>query len=248
MKTSIYSRQRFHPDIIKRAVWLYFRFNLSFRDVEELIIECGIDVSYETVRRWVEKFGSTYAKRIKPRSERPSPVWHLDEVYTKIGGKMVYLWRAVDDEGTVLDIVVQRRRNTKAATRLLRKLLKNQGLKPTRIVTDKLGSYGAALKILGLKHLQDVGGRKNNHAEISHVPIRRRELKSQHFRSIRDAQKLLSAHGQIYNLFQSSTTSNLKINTPKIQHPRTGQIESRDGIHMRLGVALKGKSPLVQLT
>ena len=165
------------------------------------MIERGIDVSYETVRRWVDNFGSTYAKRIKSGSERPSPVWHLDEVYTKIGGKMVYLWRAVDDEGTVLDVVVQRRRNTKAATRLLRKLLRNQGVKPERIVTDKLGSYGAALKELGMKHLQDVGGRKNNRAECSHVPIRRRERKSQKFRSVHQAQKLLSAHAQIYNLF-----------------------------------------------
>ena len=145
MKSSIYSRHHFHPDIIRRAVRLYFRFNLSFRDVKELMVERGVDVSYETVRRWVDKFGSTYAKRIKSRSEPPSPVWHLDEVYTKINGKMVYLWRAVDDEGTVLDVVVQRRRNTKAATRLLRKLLRNQGIKPTRIVTDRLDSYGAAL-------------------------------------------------------------------------------------------------------
>lgn len=201
MKTSIYARHRYHPDVIKRAIWLYFRFNLSFRDIEELIIERGVDVSYETIRRWVEKFGSTYAKRIKSRSERPSPIWHLDEVYTKISGKMVYLWRAVDDEGTVLDVVVQRRRNTKAAIRLLRKLLKNQGIKPKRIVTDRLSSYGAALKVLGLKHLQDVGGRKNNRAECSHVPIRRRERKSQRFRSVKGAQKLLSAHSQIYNLF-----------------------------------------------
>ena len=104
---------------------MYFRFNLSFRDVEELMIERGVDVSYETIRRWVDKFGITYAKRIKARSEGPSPVWHLDEVYTKINGKMVYLWRAVDDEGTVLDVVIQYRRNTKAATRLLRKLLRN---------------------------------------------------------------------------------------------------------------------------
>jgi len=96
---------------------------------------------------WVDKFGSKYAKRIKSRSEPPSPVWHLDEVYTKINGKMVYLWRAVDDEGTVLDVVVQRRRNTKAANRLLRKLLKNQGIRPKKIVTDRLGSYGAALKL-----------------------------------------------------------------------------------------------------
>ena len=201
MKTSIYSRHRFHPDVIRRAIWMYFRFNLSFRDVEKLMIERGVDVSYETIRRWVYKFGSTYAKRIKSRSENPSPFWHLDEVFTKINGKMVYLWRAVDDEGTVLDVVVQRRRNTKAAMRLLRKLLRNQGIKPTRIVTDRLGSYGAALKLLDLKRLQDVGGRKNNRAECSHVPIRRRERKSQKFRSMQNAQKLLSAHGQIYNLF-----------------------------------------------
>ena len=125
----------------------------------------------------------------------------MNENSLSINGKMVYLWRAVDDEGTVLDVVVQKRRNAKAATRLLRKLLKNQGIKPTRIVTDRLGSYGAALKLLGLKNLQDVGGRKNNRAECSHVPIRRRERKSQGFRSVRNAQKLISAHGQIYNLF-----------------------------------------------
>ena len=201
MKTSIYTRHRFHPGIIKRAVWLYFRFNLSFRDVEELMIERGVDVSYETIRRWVDKFGSTYAKRIKSSCERPSPVWHLDEVYTKITGKMVYLWRAVDDEGTVLDIVIQSQRNTKAAMRLLKKFLKNQGIKPTRIVTDRLGSYGAALKLLGMKHLQDVGGRKNNCAECSHVPIRRRDRKAQKFRSVHQVQKLLSAYAQIYNLF-----------------------------------------------
>ena len=201
MKTSIYTRHRFHPDIIRRAIWMYFRFNLSFRDVEELMIERGVDVSYETIRRWIDKFGSTYAKRIRSRSEPPSHVWHLDEVYTKINGKMVYLWRAVDNEGTVLDVVVQRRRNTKAATRLLRKLLRNQGIKPTRIVTDRLGSYGAALKLLGLINLQDVGGRKNNRAECSHVPIRRRERKAQRFRSVRNPQKLLSAHAQIYNIF-----------------------------------------------
>ena len=165
------------------------------------MLERGVDVSYETIRRWVDKFGSTYAKWIKSRSENPSPIWHLNEIYTKINGKMVYLWRAVDDEGTVLDVVVQKRRNAKAATRLLRKLLRNQGIKPQRIVTDRLGSYEAALKLLGLKHLQDVGGRKNNRAECSHVPIRKRERKSQRFKSVENAQKLLSAHGQIYNLF-----------------------------------------------
>ena len=138
MKVSIYHRRRFHPDIIKRVIWLYFRFNLSLRELEELMVERGVDVSYETIRRWIDSYGSVFAKRIKSRSQNPSPRWHLDEVYTKINGKMVYLWRAVDDEGTVLDIVVQSRRNKKAALRLLRKLLKNNGVKPQLIVTDRL--------------------------------------------------------------------------------------------------------------
>lgn len=201
MRVSIYHRHRFHSDIIRRAVWLYYRFNLSFRDIEELMVERGVDVTYETIRQWVDKFGKTYAKRIKSRRGEPSPVWHLSEIYTKINGLMVYLWRAVDDEGTVLNVVVQRQRNTKASTRLLRKLLRKQGIRPERIVTDKLGSYGAALKCLGLKHLQDVGGRKNNRAESSHVIIRRRERKAQKLRSEKAVQKLLSTHSQIYNLF-----------------------------------------------
>ena len=152
MKTLIYTRHRFHPDVIRRAVWMYFRFNLSFRDVEELLTERGVDVSYETIRKWVGKFESQYAKRIKSRSEPPSPIWHLDEVYTKINDKIINVWRAVDNEGTVFDVVIQHKRNTKAATHLLRKLLQNQGVTPTRIVTDRPGSYGAALKLLGLKH------------------------------------------------------------------------------------------------
>ena len=145
--------------------------------------------------------GSVFAKRIKSRAQNPSPRWHLDEVYTKINGKMIYLWRAVDDEGTVLDIVVQSRRNKKAALRLIRKLLKNNGVKPQLIVTDRLGSYRAALKELNMRRVHDVGGRKNNRAENSHLPIRRRERKSQKFRSIKAAQKQLSSYGQIYNLF-----------------------------------------------
>jgi len=201
MKVSIYHRRRFHSDVIKRVIWLYFRFNLSLRDIEELMAERGVDVSYETIRRWVDSFGPVFAKRIKYRSQCPSSRWHLDEVYTKINGQMVYLWRAVDDEGTVLDIVVQSRRNKKAAMRLLRKLLKNSGIQPERIVTDLLRSYGAALKDLNMLHLHDVGGRKNNRAENSHLPIRRRERKAQRFRSIGSAQKQLSSYGQIYNLF-----------------------------------------------
>ena len=201
MKVSIYHRRRFHSDVIKHVIWLYFRFNLSLREIEELMAERGVDVSYETIRRWIDQFGPVFAKRIKIRSPNPSTVWHLDEIYTKINGKMVYLWRAVDDEGSVLDIIVQSRRNKKAAMRLLRKLLKNNAVKPDRIVTDRLGSYRAALKDLNLHHVHDVGGRKNNRAENSHLPIRRRERKSQKFRSIKTAQKQLSSYGQIYNLF-----------------------------------------------
>ena len=201
MKVSIYHRRRFHTDVIKRVIWLYFRFNLSLREIEELMAERGVDVSYETIRRWIDTFGTVFAKRIKSRSSNPSPRWHLDEVYTKINGKMVYLWRAVDDEGTVLDIVVQSRRNKKAAMRLLRKLLKNSGVIPSRITTDRLGSYSAALKDLNMQSIHDVGGRKNNRAENSHLPIRRRERKAQRFKSIGSAQKQLSSYGQIYNLF-----------------------------------------------
>jgi len=180
---------------------LYFRFNLSFRDVDELVAERGVDVSYESLRQWVDKFGYLYAKRLRSGSERPPNVWYLDEIFTKIKGKKVYIWRAVDDEGTVLEVLVQSRKNRKAALRLLRKLLKKQGVRPKRIVTDKLGSYGAALRHLGQQHLQDVGERKNNRAECSHVPIRRRERKTQKFRSMKSAQRLLSARSQIYNLF-----------------------------------------------
>ena len=201
MKVSIYHRRRFHSDVIKRVIWLYFRFNLSLREIEELMAERGVDVSYETIRRWIDTFGTVFAKRIKSRSSNPSPRLHLDEVYTKINGKMVYLWRAVDDEGTVLDIVVQSRRNKKAAMRLLRKLLKNSGVIPSRITTDRLGSYSAALKDLNMQSIHDVGGRKNNRAENSHLPIRRRERKAQRFKSIGSAQKQLSSYGQIYNLF-----------------------------------------------
>ena len=201
MKTSIYSRHRFHPDIIRKTIWLYFRFNLGFKDIEEMMTERGIDVSYETIRRWVDKFGLIYAKRIKHRTDKPSKVWHLDEVSVRIDGKLAYLWRAVDDEGTVLDVVVQTRRNRKAALRLITKLLKKQGVRPERIVTDKLKPYGTALRKIGISDIQDVGGRKNNRAECSHVPIRRRERKAQKFRSIKAAQRLLSAYSQIYNLF-----------------------------------------------
>ena len=201
MQEISYRRHRFHPDIIRRAVWLYFRFTMSFRDVEDLLAERGIDVSYETVRLWVLKFGPAYARRICRRRGPAFDVWHLDEIFVNIGGKQMYLWRAVDGEGTVLDVLVQKRRNKRAALKLMRKLLRNQGVRPTRIVTDKLKSYGAAFRDLRLGHLHETGHRQNNRAESSHVPIRRRERKMQRFKSQSSAQKFLSTHGPIYNLF-----------------------------------------------
>jgi putative transposase len=196
-----YKRHRFPPAIIQHAVWLYFRFTLSFRDVEDLLAERGLDVSYESIRYWVRKFGKQYAKRIDSRRLRPNCRWHLDEVFVSINGKRMYLWRAVDDEGEVLDVLVQSRRNKKAALKLVRKLLKKQGYLPSIIVTDKLPSYGAALKDLGLSRLHDFGGRKNNRAENSHQPARRRERKMQRFKSAGSAQQFLSVHSSIYNLF-----------------------------------------------
>ena len=201
MNNISYDRHRFHPDIINHAVWLYFRFTMSYRDVEDLLAERGIDVSYETVRLWVLKFGQAYAQRICKRRLLTFDRWHPDEVFVKIAGTQMVLWRAVDSEGEVLDILVQRRRDKRAATKLMRKLLRNQCVHPTQIVTDKLKSYGAALRDLRLGHLHKTGHRLNNRAESSHVPIRRRERKMQRFKSQASAQRFLSIHGPIYNLF-----------------------------------------------
>ena len=196
-----YKRHRFPPAIIQHAVWLYFRFTLSFRDVEDLLAERGLEFSYESIRYWVLKFGKQYAHRINQRRPRPNCRWHLDEVFIRINGKQVYLWRAVDDEGEVLEVLVQSRRNKKAALKLIRKLLKKQGFLPSTIITDKLPSYGAALRELGLSGRHDFGGRKNNRAENSHQPTRRRERKMQRFKSAGSAQRFLSVHSSIYNHF-----------------------------------------------
>src|ERR1700739_3393605 len=157
-----YRRHRFPPEIIQHAIWLYLRFTLSYRDVEELLAERGLDVSYETVRRWVLKFGPLIARKLRQGRPRPSARWHLDEMVVRIAGKRMYLWRAVDHEGEVLDMLVQRRRDTKAALRLMRKLLKKQGFAPKLLITDKLGSYGSAFRQLRLTCPHDRGLRKNN--------------------------------------------------------------------------------------
>jgi transposase-like protein len=172
-----------------------------YRDVEDLLAERGLDVSYETVRRWVLKFGPLFARELRRRRHRPTSHWHLDEMAVLIGGKQFWLWRAVDDEGEVLDLLVQRRRDKNAAVKLMRKLLKKHGFAPDVLVTDKLRSYGAAKVALGLSARHEQGLRKNNRAENSHQPVRRRERKMQRFKSPGSAQRFLSTHAAVQNTF-----------------------------------------------
>jgi putative transposase len=196
-----YKRHRFPPEIIAHAVWLHFRFPLSLRLVEEMLLERGIVVSYETVRRWALKFGPAYARRLRRKTPSRRDVWHLDEVVVTIAGKKHWLWRAVDQDGYVLDEIVQTRRDTKAAKRLLIRLLKEQGCLPKRMITDKLGSYAAARRQImpEVEHRSHKG--LNNRAENSHLPFRRRERAMQGFRSPRYLQRFVSVFSAVRNLF-----------------------------------------------
>jgi putative transposase len=194
-------RHRFPAEIISHAVWLYHVFRLSLRDVELLLAERGVVVSYETVRRWCKKFGQSFANCLRRRRPRPGDKWHLDEVFIRIQGVQCYLWRAVDQDGVVLDILVQERRDAKAAKRFFRRLLKALQYVPRVIVTDKLRSYGVAKRQLlpAVEHRQN--RYLNNRAENSHRPTRRRERQMQRFRSLDQAQTFLSAHAFIHGHF-----------------------------------------------
>ena len=202
MMTKIsYGGYRFPPEIIQQAIWLYIRFTLSFRDVEDLLAERGILVSYESLRRWVNHFGPMIAADLRKRRAKPHTIWHLDEVYLKINGCLVYLWRAVDAEGEVLDVLVQTKRNKRAALKLMRKLLKKYGFVPDKLITDELRSYAAAAGHLGIAKRHERGRWRNNRAENSHQPTRRRERKMQGFKSVGSAQRFLSVHAAGQNTF-----------------------------------------------
>ena len=193
---------RFPAEIIEHAVWLYHCFSLSLRDVELILAARGIVVSYESIRDWGLRFGRMFANTLKRRRPRPGDKWFLDEVFIRIRGEQHYLWRAVDQDGTVLDILVQSRRNAKAAKRFFRKLLRGLQYLPRVIVTDKLKSYAAAKREIlpGVEHRQS--RYLNNRAEVSHQPTRRRERQMQRFKSPKQAQRFLSTHSRIHNHFQ----------------------------------------------
>jgi putative transposase len=197
-----YKRHRFPAEIIGHCVWLYFRFCLSYRDVEELMAVRGVMLSYEAIRYWCQKFGQAYANQLRRRRPRPGDTWHLDEVFLTINGARHYLWRAVDQEGHVLDILVQSRRHKQAAKKFFRKLLKGLTYVPRVRITDKLKSYSAAQRemVPSVEHRQH--RYLNNRAENSHQPTRQRERRMQRFKSPGHAQRFLAAYGPIAQHFR----------------------------------------------
>ena len=197
-----YHGYRFPPEIISHAVWLYHRFCLSFRDAEDLLAQRGVTVTYETIRHWCQTFGPDYARRLRRRRGQMGDTWYLDELFVNIQGRRHYLWRAVDQDGDVIDILVQSRRDRGAATRFFRKLVKAQGRVPHRLITDKLLSYGAAHRTAMPSVVHSTRQYENNRAEVSHEPTRRRERQMRRFTSAAHAQRFLSVHGVVLNLFR----------------------------------------------
>jgi putative transposase len=196
-----YKRHRLPPDIISYAVWLYYRFNLSHRDIEDLLAERGITVSRETIRLWCIKFGAKYPRRLKRNHRGYGDTCFIDEVFVKINGKQHYLWRAVDQDGEVVDVFLQARRDGAAAKRFFKGLLRGHGSEPRKIVTDKLRSYGVAHRGLIPESVHDTSQYANNRAEQSHEPIRVRERGMRRFKSVSQAQRFLGAHSAVSNLF-----------------------------------------------
>ena len=197
-----YHGYRFPPEIIGHAVWLYHRFCLSFRDAEDLLAQRAVTVTYETIRQWCRTFGPAYARTLRRRRGRMGDTWYLDELFVNIQGRQQYLWRAVDEDGDVIDVLVQSRRDRRAATRFFRKLLKRQGSVPRRLITDKLRSYAAVRRAVMpfVVHVTDQYA--NNRAEVSHQPTRQRERQMRRFKSAAQVQRFASVHGLVQNLFR----------------------------------------------
>jgi putative transposase len=188
--------------VISHAVWCYHRFGLSFRDVEDRLAERGITVTYETIRQWCLTFGLDYARRLRRSRGRMGDTWHWDEVFVKIRGRQQYLWRAVDEDGDVIDILVQSRRNQRAAARFFRTLLMSQGREPRRLITDKLGSYSAAHRTAMPSVVHRTRQYENNRSEVSYQPTRHRERQMRRFKSAAHLQRFASVHGVVQNLFR----------------------------------------------
>jgi putative transposase len=200
-KSTIYKRYRFPSEIIQYAVWLYYRFNLSHRDIEDLLAERGISVSYEAIRLWCKKFGPKYAGRLKRKHHGYGDTFFIDEVFIKIDGVQHYLWRAVDQDGEVVDVFLQKRRDGAAAKRFFKRLLRKHQDEPRKIVSDKLRSYGVAHRELIPDTIHDTSQYANNRAELSHQPTRVRERGMRRFKSVQQAQRFLNVHAAVYNLF-----------------------------------------------
>ena len=198
---STYKRHRFSPDIISHAVWLYYRFNLSHRDIEDLLAERGIIVTRESIRLWCIKFGALYARRLKRKHRGYGDTFYIDEVFVRINGKQHYLWRAVDQDGEVVDVYLQANRDGAAAKRFFRRLLRSHRSEPRKIVTDKLRSYGVAHRELIPETIHSTKQYENNRAEQSHEATRVRERGMRKFKSVRQAQRFLGAHAAVSNLF-----------------------------------------------
>ncbi len=198
---NIYKRYRFPPIIIQYAVWLYYRFNLSHRNIEDLLAERGINVTYEAIRLWCNRFGPKYAARLRRKHRGYGDTFFIDEVFIRIDGKQHYLWRAVDQDGEVVDVYLQKRRDAAAAKRFFKRLLRKHGVEPRKIVTDKLRSYGVAHRELIPDTIHDTSQYANNRAELSHQPTRVRERGMRRFKSVVQAQRFLGVHAAVYNLF-----------------------------------------------